>query len=82
MIGSPDLVVQIKSRSNRDRKMEEDAIAHITHGASAVWLVNPERREIVVVTGDSIELPAPLSETITLDEISTHLCAWRRCSIA
>src|SRR5450432_3872611 len=73
LIGSPDLVVQVKSRSNRDRKMEQDAIDHITHGASAVWIVKPERREIVVVTssaravygaGEQIALPAPLSISI------------------
>lgn len=78
LIGSPYLVVQIKSRSNRDRKMEQDAIDHITHGASAVWLVKPERREIVVVTassrtiygpGEQIELPAPLSATVSVSEI-------------
>jgi|ERR1051326_837268 Uma2 family endonuclease len=50
LIGSPELVVQFKSRSNRDRKMEEDAIVHITHGATAVLLVKPGRREIVMVT--------------------------------
>lgn len=35
LIGSPELVVQTKSRSNRDRQME-DAIVHITHRATAV----------------------------------------------
>jgi hypothetical protein len=58
--------------------MEEDAVAHITHGASSVWLVKPERREIIVVAatsrtvygvGDRIELPAPFSKEIALDEI-------------
>jgi hypothetical protein len=78
LIGSSDLIVRITSRSNRDRKMEEDAVAHITHGASAVWLVKPERREIIVVTavsrtvygaGDRIPLAAPFSTEIALDEI-------------
>jgi Uma2 family endonuclease len=78
LIGSPYLVVQVKSPSNRDRKMEEDAIIHITHGASAVWLVKPERHEIVVVTassrtvygpGEQIELPAPLSAAVSLSAI-------------
>jgi Uma2 family endonuclease len=78
LIGSPHLVVHIKSRSNRDRRMEEDAISHITHGASAVWLVKPERREIVVVTGSSrtvygagerIEMAGPFSTAIAVDEI-------------
>jgi uncharacterized protein (DUF111 family) len=58
--------------------MEEDAIVHITHGASAVWLVKPERREIIVVTatsrtvygaGGRIPLPAPFSTEIAVDEI-------------
>ena len=58
--------------------MEQDAIAHITHGASAVWLVKPEQREIVVLTaasrkvynpGDQIALPAPLSGTVELGEV-------------
>ncbi len=78
LIGSPYLVVQVKSPSNRDRKMEEDAIVHITHGASAVWLVKPERRESVVVTassrtvyaqGEQIDLPVPLSGAISLSAI-------------
>jgi len=78
LIGSPDLVVQVKSRSNRDRKMEEDALVHITHGASAVLLVKPERREIIMVTassrtvygrGERIELPAPLSTAIAVNDI-------------
>jgi Uma2 family endonuclease len=78
LIGSPYLVVHIKSRSNRDRKMEQDAIDHITHGAAAVWLVKPERREIIVITassrtvykpGDQIQLPAPLSATIPVSEV-------------
>lgn len=78
IIGSPVLVVEVKGRSNRDRKMEWDAIDHITHGAAAVWLIKPERREIVMITstartvygsGQQIELPAPLSAAIPVDEI-------------
>jgi Uma2 family endonuclease len=59
LIGSPDIVIQVKSRSNRDRKMEKEAVLHITHGASAVWLVRPERREIVVVTASSRQVYGP-----------------------
>ena len=44
LAGSPELAVHIESRSNRDRKMEKDAIVHITHGATGVLLVKPERR--------------------------------------
>ena len=57
--------------------MEEDAVFPITHGASAVWLVKPEWRghrgngtaRTVYGAGDSIELLAPFSIEIALDEI-------------
>jgi hypothetical protein len=65
----------------RDRKMEEDAVAHITHGASMVWLVRPDRREILAVTSASrrlygadqqIELPSPLLAVIAVASIFPH----------
>ena len=62
LIGSPDIVVHVKSR---ERQVKEDAVLHITHGASAVWLVKPERREIVVVTASSRRVYEP-GETIPL----------------
>ena len=45
LIGSPVLVVEVKSPSNRDRKMEQDAILHLTHGACAVLIVREENRQ-------------------------------------
>jgi Uma2 family endonuclease len=76
MIGSPDIVIQVKSRSNRDRKMEEDALLHITHGASAVWLVKLERREVIVITAASRQvyalgqsIPLPGSASVDVSEI-------------
>jgi len=53
LIGSPELVIQIKSPSNRDRQMEREALAHLTHGASAVWIVKPDQDEVVVLTAAS-----------------------------
>ena len=44
-IGSPAIVVQIE--------IEEEAPLHLTHGAQAVWLVKPERHEIIVITASS-----------------------------
>jgi Uma2 family endonuclease len=76
LIGSPDIVIQVKSRSNRDRKMEEDARIHITHGAQAVWLVKPERSEVIVITASSRQtygagqsIPLPGKATIEVNEI-------------
>jgi len=59
LIGSPYIVIQVKSRSNRDRKMEEDAVLHITHGASDVWLVKPVQREVIVTTATSRQVYRP-----------------------
>ena len=78
LIGSPDLVVQVKSRSNRDRRMEEDAVLHIAHGASAVWIVKAEHREVIAVTaaaravygpGEWIALPPILGITVQTDSL-------------
>ena len=76
MIGSPHIVVQIKSRSNRDRRMEEDAVLHITHGAHAVWLVKPDRREVVAITASSRTvytgnqaIPLPGSKSLSAADI-------------
>jgi hypothetical protein len=58
--------------------MEADAVMHITHGASAVLLITPERREVVLVTAasrtmygseETIDLPVPLSISVSTDEI-------------
>jgi hypothetical protein len=51
MIGTPDIVVQVGR--------EVDAVLHITHGASAVWLVKPEQREVVVITATSRQVYRP-----------------------
>ena len=50
LIGSPELVIQVKSPSNRDAQMEREAIDHLTHGALAVWLVRPEQQQVTVLT--------------------------------
>ena len=78
LIGSPRWWSRSRAQSNRDRKMEQDAILHITHGACAVWIVKEKHRQVVQVTassrtvygpGETIPLPAPLSITIQVDEI-------------
>ena len=46
LVGSPELVIQIKSPSNRDVQMEHEAIDHITHGAVAVCWCAPSSRRL------------------------------------
>jgi hypothetical protein len=62
-IGSPAIVIQIG--------IEEDVSDHIRHGASAVWLVKPERQEVIVITASArqVYVPGqaiPLPGTVTL----------------
>ena len=68
LIGSPDIVVQLAE--------EQDVLLHIIHGASAVWLVKPERREVVAVTASSRQvctavqtIPLPGSASIGVSDI-------------
>jgi len=67
-VGAPDVVVQV----NR----ESDVELHVTHGASAVWLVKPEQREVVVITATSRQvyrpgeaIPLPGSASLDVSDI-------------
>jgi hypothetical protein len=66
-IGSPELLVL---------ETEDDAFLHITHGASAVWVLKPELREVVVITAASRQvytpgqrIPLPESKTLAVNDI-------------
>lgn len=48
LIGSPELVVEVFSPSNRKALMAQKAALYIQHGAEAVWVVYPKRRTVVV----------------------------------
>ncbi|HEX4772227.1 MAG TPA: Uma2 family endonuclease [Bryobacteraceae bacterium] len=50
--GSPDLVVEVRSPSNR--QLGRKASLYLEHGAEAVWIINPKRRAIVVYDQDGI----------------------------
>lgn len=69
LTASPPIVVHVKKR-------EEDPVLHLTHGASAVWLVKPELRETVVFTPTSRQvyvvgqsIPLPDSASLDVSEI-------------
>ncbi len=46
--GAPDLVVEIKSPTDRVRKMRQKAELYLSHGTRIVWLVFPETRTVEV----------------------------------
>jgi Uma2 family endonuclease len=79
---SPELVVFIKSRSNRDTQIEKDAIECLTHGAEAAWYVKYNPDVVYVYTaagkkeyrpGQSIPLPASMSGRIKVRDIFKNL---------
>jgi Uma2 family endonuclease len=79
---SPELVVFVKSRSNRDTQIEKDAIECLTHGAEAAWYVKYNPDVVYVYTargkkayrlGQSIPLPVSMSGRIKVRDIFKNL---------
>ena len=75
---SPELVVFVKSRSNRDTQIERDAVECLTHGAEAVWYVKYNPQVVYVYTaagkkefrpGQSIALPASMGGRVKVRDI-------------
>jgi Uma2 family endonuclease len=46
--GAPDLAVEVKSKSNRKRKMAEKIAQYLSTGSRLVWYVDADRRTITV----------------------------------
>ncbi len=70
-VGSPQVVVEVISPSNRHKKTEQKAGLYLENGAWAVWLVDPKQRQIKVLepgvermlsAEDDIQLPRPLPD--------------------
>jgi len=79
---SPELVVFVKSRSNRDAQIEKDAIECLTHGAEAVWYVKYNLQVVYVYTaagkkehrpGQTIALPASMGGRVRVRDIYKSL---------
>lgn len=75
---SPELVVFVKSRSNRDTQIAKDAIECLTHGAEAAWYAKSSPDVVIVYTaagkreyrpGQSIPLPKSMGGRIKVKDI-------------
>jgi len=44
--GSPELVIEVLSRSNTQAEMREKAALYLSTGCQEFWIVNPKRKEI------------------------------------
>ena len=51
LAGSPELVIEVASPSNR--KLHRKAEAYLRHGADRVWIVYPSDQTITVITPDA-----------------------------
>jgi Uma2 family endonuclease len=54
--GSPEVVVEVLSRSNTQAEMREKAALCLSTGSQEFWIVNPKRREITIMRreGDTV----------------------------
>jgi Uma2 family endonuclease len=77
--GSPQLAIEVASRSNRPAPFRKKIFMYLDNDAAAVWVVYPKRMAIVVHdsdgeqeyrVGEEIPLPAPLPRvSISVAEI-------------
>ena len=49
LMGAPELVIEIQSPSNRERKLREPAGLCLANGAIQEWVVDPDCRSVSVV---------------------------------
>jgi Uma2 family endonuclease len=50
--GAPELVIEVKSPSNRTGKLQESAALCLANGAIQVWVVDPEKKSVSVVRSE------------------------------
>lgn len=69
-VGAPELAVEVVSPSNRKQELFKKIRLYLRHGSSAVWVVYPKKRTVIVWEsedtgsefreGELITLPTPL----------------------
>jgi Uma2 family endonuclease len=63
--GAPDLAVEVASPNDRWQGLVEKAAEYLRHGARLVWVINPEKRLVVVFRAN--HTPLRLTESDVLD---------------
>jgi Uma2 family endonuclease len=66
---APDLVVEIRSPSDRSATIREKVREYLAAGTRLVWVVDPETRTVMVYAGNMRGLELDESETITGGEV-------------
>ncbi len=74
LVGSPELVVEVFSPSNRKALIVQKAALYLQYGAEAVWVVYPKERTVVVHEGDS-QREARCGETVSFGGVDLPVSA-------
>jgi Uma2 family endonuclease len=64
--GSPELVIEVLSRSNTKSEMREKATLYLSTGADEFWIVNPDRKNVTVMLRQGGTLVYEMGEQIPL----------------
>src|SRR4029077_10077178 len=66
---SPNLAIEILSKSNTSREMELKRIDYFTSGVQVVWEIDPEDRTVAVYTGIHDATDLTVKDTLTGDPV-------------
>jgi Uma2 family endonuclease len=65
--GAPELVIEVKSPSNRTGKLQESAALCLANGAIQFWVVDPEKKSVSVVRSEGAVVVHQAGSAIPLD---------------
>jgi Uma2 family endonuclease len=74
LIGSPELVVEVFSPSNRKALMTQKAALYLQYGAETVWVVYPMQRTVIVHEGET-QKEARCGETVSFQGVVVPVSA-------
>jgi Uma2 family endonuclease len=71
---APDLVVEVLSRSNTAAEMRGKRNEYFRAGVEAVWIVDPERKQVTVYTGPEAHVVYGPGDTLDGQPVLTGFC--------
>ena len=71
--GSPELVIEVLSRSNTKNEMREKAALYLSTGALEFWVVHPGRKIVTVAKRDADPIVYGVAEIIPLAMFDSQL---------
>ena len=71
--GSPELVIEVLSRSNTQAEMREKAALYLSTGGQEFWMVSPRRREVTVMRREGAAIVYAIGQVIPLPLFDAEL---------